>query len=251
MSVNNILALEKEIEELERLEKGPQEEVEEIEEEEAEEIEEVKTEETPEDKTWAKRYADLRRLQQTQAKKIKELEASQSKPASSITREQVEAWVKDNPKAADIIKSLASEVAPTNDVTQIKEELNRTKAMTAILKAHPDFEEITESDEFHEWADKQPANVQALVFSDKAEDVIWSLGFYKSQTEERADPKKNAAKLVKTKSGAEKPADASSKSYSESMVEKMSLEEYEKHEKAILEAQKSGNFVYDRSGGAR
>jgi len=255
MSIRNITALEKEIEELERLQNGnpePEEVEEEVEEQETGTSAKPQEEAPAEEKGWAKRYGDLRRLQQAQAKELKELKAKKSEPApSAITKEQVEDWVKNNPKAADIVRTLAREVTPVEDVSEIKEEIARTKAMSAILKSHPDFEEITESDEFHDWADKQPASVQALVFSDKAEDVVWALSFYKSQTGEKTDPKKDAAKLVKTKSAVEKPADASSKSYSESMVEKMSLEEYEKHEKAILEAQRNGNFVYDRSGGAR
>lgn len=248
--MNNIAALEKEIEELERLEQGNPEP--EVEEEEVEEVvEDTPEEPSSEEKTWKERYSNLRRLQQKQAEELKQIKSAPPATQSSITKEQVEAWVKDNPKAADIVRALAKEVSPLEDVTQIQEEIAHTKSMSKILKSHADFEEITSSDEFHEWADKQPANVQSLVFSSNAEDVIWALNFYKSTLGEKTDPKKNAAKLVKTKTGAEQPADTGSKTYSESMVEKMSLEEYEKHEKAILEAQKSGKFVYDRSGGAR
>lgn len=252
MTLRSVLALEKEIEELERQEHGNPEPDEEEEEGEVVEPSTPASTETNEEKGWAKRYADLRRLQQATAEENKRLKAEKNDSATpSVTREQVEAWVKSNPKAADIVKALALEVSPKGDVEEIKEEIAKTRAMNTILKAHADFEEVTESDEFHEWADKQPASVQALVYSDKAEDVIWALDFYKSQKDKGTDPKKSAARLVKTKTNADKPTDENSRTYSESMVEKMSLADYEKHEKAILEAQKNGNFIYDRSGGAR
>lgn len=205
---------------------------------------------TEEDKSWAKRYADLRTLQQKTAKELKEAREAQRQPAT-ITEEQVKEWVEKNPKAAEIIKALSVQTAPMEDINVIREEFTRTKALNTITKAHPDFDEVTESQEFHDWADKQPQNVQNLIFSESPDDVIWALNFYKQSMRPTVDTKKDAAKLVKTKTGTERPSDKSSPVYSESMVQKMSLAEYEKHEESILASQKSGDFVYDLSGGAR
>lgn len=259
MSLRSVSALEKEIEELEKQaglkpEEDPRTE-EEVEEAPITEVkaEEVKTETKPqsdEDKSWAKRYADLRTLQQKTAARVKELEAQRTAP-SVVTEEQVKEWIKTNPKAAEIIKAIAVQSTPTEDLVEIKQELAQAKARQTILKAHADFEEIIEADEFHEWADKQPARVQELIFSDKPDDVIWALNFYKEQSAPKVDAKKDAARQVKSKSGTEAPSDRSSTVYTESMVQKMSLTEYEKHEEAILKAQKTGNFVYDLSGAAR
>ena len=205
---------------------------------------------TGEDKGWAKRYADLRTLQQKTAARVKELEAERARP-SAVTEEQVKEWIKTNPKAADIIRAIAVQATPSEDLEQIKSEIAQSKARQTILKAHPDFEEITEADAFHEWADKQPVRVQELIFSDKPDDVIWALSFYKEQAAPKADTRKDAARQVKTKSGTEAPSDRSTPVYSESMVQKMSLAEYEKHEAAIFASQKAGTFVYDLSGAAR
>jgi hypothetical protein len=46
-------------------------------------------------------------------------------------------------------------------------------------------------------------------------------------------------------------ADNTSGSFTESQVQKMSPQEYEAKSDAIMEAIRSGKFVYDVSGGAR
>ena len=257
MSLRSVTQLEEEIAALEKEALGVKEDPE------PEKEPEVKQEEKPEpqnkteapatdpeEKGWAKRYADLRTLQQKTAARVKELEAAQTKPAA-VTEEQVKEWIKTNPKAADIIKAIAVQSTPVQDLEQIKQEIAQSKARQQISKVHPDFDDIVESDEFHKWADTQPSRIQDLIFSDKPDDVIWSLTFYKEQTAPKADAKKDAARLVKTKSGAEAPSDRSTPVYSESVVQKMSLAEYEKNEAAILASQKAGNFIYDLSGGAR
>lgn len=258
MTLKSVALLEKEIEELEKAhglkpEADPEpedtEETEEVVEEVSQPETTTTTEESKDDETWKSRYANLRRLQQKQAEELNSLKSQKQTPPT-ITAEQVAEWVKANPKAADIVKALALEVSPIEDVSQIKEEIERTKAMAKILKTHPDFEEVTESSAFVDWAEAQPQRLQEIIYSDKADDVIWALNLYKSSLE-KVDPKKDAAKLVKTKAGATEPASKSSPVYSESMVQKMSLQEYEKHEEAILDAQRKGNFVYDLSGGAR
>jgi hypothetical protein len=252
MSLRSVEALEKEIEELEKGTLPAPDEKEETAEPAVAPVVDAPKEPaaTDEDKSWAKRYADLRTLQQKTAKELKEAREAQRQPAT-ITEEQVKEWVEKNPKAAEIIKALAVQTAPIEDITTIREEFTRTKALNAITKAHPDFDEVTGSDEFHEWADKQPQNVQNLIFSDSPDDVVWALNFYKQSLRPTVDTKKDAAKLVKTKTASESPSDKSTPVYSESMVQRMSLSDYEKHEEGILAAQKSGNFIYDLSGGAR
>jgi hypothetical protein len=257
MTLRSVSALEKEIEELEKQAGMTQEEPEadEVDEpvaavEVPSEPEPVKEATDPEEKNWAKRYADLRTLQQKTAAQLKEALAQKTTP-SAVTEDQVKDWIKTNPKAAEIIKAIAVKSTPVEDLEEIKLEIAQTKARNTIMKAHPDFDDITDSDAFHEWADLQPPRVQELIFSDKPDDVVWALSFYKEQARPKVDTKRDAAKQVRTKSGTDAPSDKSSPVYSESMVQKMSLTEYEKHEAAILTSQKSGNFLYDLSGAAR
>jgi anti-sigma28 factor (negative regulator of flagellin synthesis) len=63
---------------------------------------------------------------------------------------------------------------------------------------------------------------------------------------------KNAASAVTTRrTTARVDADNTSGSFTESQVQKMSPQEYEAKSDAIMEAIRSGKFVYDVSGGAR
>lgn len=223
---------------------------------------EPKKEEAPlsqEEETFKKRYSDLRRHSQKQADQIKQLEArieamENNKNSPDLpSAEEAEAWAKANPKAAAIIRALANEqVAPKNDdVLAIKQELERNKQEIRIKKVHPDFEDITSDDAFHDWAEAQTQSVQKLIYEGDADDVIWALSLYKKEIAKDTSHK-DAAKAVSKKAVSTAPNDDGGKrTFTESQVQKMTLQEYEKNETAIQEAVKNGSFVYDLSGGAR
>ena len=62
----------------------------------------------------------------------------------------------------------------------------------------------------------------------------------------------SAAKAVSPKRGRSTPqADATASYLKESVVNRMSTREYEKNQDKIMEAIRTGQFVYDISGGAR
>jgi len=218
---------------------------------------------TKEEETWKKRYADLRRSSQKQADETKrlaqELEALKQNKGPSVdlsSPEEAEKWSKENPKAAAIIRALANEqvvnTAPkSDDVASIRNELEKNKQEARIRKVHPDFEDVTSDDKFHDWAETQTPSVQKLIYDGDAEDVIWALSLYKKEgafTE--SNPKRDAAKVVSNKVSSV-PAETGKKSFTESQVQKMSMSEYEKNESAIVDSQRNGTFVYDLSGAAR
>ena len=63
---------------------------------------------------------------------------------------------------------------------------------------------------------------------------------------------KDAAKSVATKNSRSKPQEDDTGSFiKESVVQKMSPQEYEKRADEIMEAIRTGKFVYDVSGSAR
>ena len=263
--LRSVQQLEAEIAELEKrgqpveVEEEEPEVEEEVEEPEITEVEKEEIEEpvSKEEETFKKRYSDLRRHSQKLADDLKELQAklksSTSVDAGLPTAEEAAEWVKANPKAAAIIRSIASNETSSNldDVQAIKEKLNRAEQEAKINKAHPDFEQITSENEFHDWADEQPESVQRLIFSNDAADVIWAVSQYKKDTTKAPSAKKEAAKAVSSKASSVEPADQSKGRFTESQISKMSMSEYEKNEAAIQEAISSGKFVYDLSGGAR
>lgn len=254
----SVQRLEAELAELEKESQTSVEQEEELETE-APEPKKVEAHVDQEEETFKKRYADLRRHSQKQSNELKEalsrIEAlEKAKNAPDLpSAEEAEAWAKANPKAAAIIRALANEQVGTknDDVRAIQQELERTKQETRIKKVHPDFEDITSADEFHDWAENQTQSVQKLIYEGDADDVIWAISLYKKETNTE-NPNKHAAKAVSKKASSTAPNDDGGKrTFTESQVQKMSLQEYEKHETAIQEAVKNGSFIYDLSGGAR
>ena len=62
---------------------------------------------------------------------------------------------------------------------------------------------------------------------------------------------KSAASAVYTKSKASPTSDESTNYLRESQVDKMTDKEYAKNQEGIMEAMRTGKFVYDLSGAAR
>ena len=124
------------------------------------------------------------------------------------------------------------------------------------MQIHPDFDEIRDSDEFHTWAEEQPKWVQDALYENDndARSAARAIDLYKADmgiSKKKSKSNKDAASAVSTKSRS-KPQDDESNSYlKESDVEKMSPQEYEKRADEIMDAIRSGKFVYDLSGSAR
>lgn len=236
-----------------------------------------------EEKTFKKRYGDLRRYQQQKDKeykeRIEELESKLEKLSSQPTEEEIpstirelEAWQEKNPKAASLMQTLIQQEAEKlfkeakMDLETIKSEQKKAekeKGLREIKKAHSDFDELQEDDEFHDWVEEQPKWVQQALYenNDDPKSVIRVLDLYKADMglvkaktkEAETSSTKAAASDVKTKGSTRVDVDtqdAGSK-IRESWVHKLSAKEYEKNEDRIMEAMRSGNFVYDMTGGAR
>lgn len=230
---------------------------------------EVPAEDTPpvsaEEETYKKRYGDLRRHAQSKEKeledRIKELESKGDpnfKPPAS--EEEIEAWAEQFPDAAKIIKTIAEKEAKANqkdyaDLEAVRKEINRTKIEQKIASSHPDFSEIRENDEFHQWVAKQPTVVQNALY-DNEEDpdsIIYVLDSYKKATgktkevekQVKKEVEKQAAAAVKSSSSSSVEEDASKVKWSESKVYKLTDAQYEKYAEEIDKAQREGKFLYD------
>ena len=161
---------EEELEQLIKEQRG------EVEQEAAEPEEEEPT--TAEEKTFKKRYSDLRRHQQKQAEEFKTELAELKRQLSEATKkemklpksdEDIEQWAKDYPDVAAIVETIAMKKAREQS-TALEERLKaidemqmsatKEKAEAELMRLHPDFDEIRDSDEFHEWAETQPKWVQ-------------------------------------------------------------------------------------------
>ena len=137
-------------------------------------------------------------------------------------------------------------------------EAQKEKAEAELMRLHPDFGDIRDSDDFHDWAEEQPKWVQDALYENDndARSAARAIDLYKSDrnisknTKTKSD--KSAAMDIGTKATKTKvDTTEAGKKIRESDVQKMSAKQYEKQADTIMEAIRSGNFVYDISGSAR
>ena len=264
--------IKKDEEELKELMKVAKGESEEPTEEKKEEEEEPKN---AEERTFKKRYGDLRRYSQEKEKdfqkQIDELksqlsQATQKEMKLPKSDEDIEAWAKEYPDVAKIVESIAMKKAKEQSTTLEKKlkEINefnqktvKERAEVELMKIHPDFDTIRDSDDFHNWAEEQPQWVQKALYENDndAKSAARAIDLYKADRnigrEEKSKNSKSAATQVKTKGEKTTPTVESNNKILESEVQKMSAKEYEKKSDVIMEAIRTGNFVYDISGSAR
>ena len=260
--------------------KRDEEELEQLKKEHAGEAEEVEAEEaeptSAEEKTFKKRYSDLRRHQQKQAEEFKaELAAMKSQLEKATKKEMklpksdedIETWAAEYPDVAAIVETIAMKKAAEQStaleermkaIDEMQTSATKEKAEAALMQMHPDFDEIRDSDEFHNWAEEQPKWVQDALYDNDndARSAARAIDLYKADMgiaeAKKSKSGKDAAKSVTAKNTRNKPQEDESSTYlRESQVEKMSAHEYEKHADEIMEAIRSGKFIYDLSGSAR
>ena len=228
-----------------------------------------------EERTFKKRYGDLRRHSQEKEKEYKKkLQDLESQLATATKKEMklpksdedIEAWAKEYPDVAKIVETIAIKKAREQSaeledrikrIDEMNESATKERAEVELLKLHPDFEEIRDSDDFHEWAEEQPKWVQVALYEndDDARSAARAIDLYKADKnitkKSKGDNTKEAARAVNTKSKVSTPTETNNTMIKESDVQNMSAEDYEKNSDVIMEAIRSGNFLYDISGSAR
>ena len=227
-----------------------------------------------EEQTFKKRYGDLRRhladKEKSFADQIDQLKnqldlATKNELVLPKSDEDIDAWAKKYPDVASIVETIATKKARetsqdldkrVKEIENLRESAKIEKAEAELLALHPDFNEIREQDEFHDWAEKQPKWIQDALYENSTDAKAASrvIDLYKADKgiSTKSNVDLSAAKAVTPKRGRSTPqADATASYLKESVVNKMSTREYEKNQDKIMEAIRTGKFVYDISGGAR
>ena len=243
----------------------------------SEKVEAVEDEEpaNAEEKSYKKRYADLRRGSQKAKEDLEtRINALETQLKQSTAQEMqlpksdedIDAWAKEYPDVAAIVETIAIKKAreqqagladKVKEIDEMRETASRERAEVDLLKAHPDFGEIRDSDDFHNWAEEQPKWVQDALYENDndARSAARAIDLYKADMNiktKKPSGNKDAAKSVNTRNSRSQPdATSNNNKLSESKVNKMSTKEYEKHQDEIMEAIRGGNFIYDISGSAR
>jgi len=228
-----------------------------------------------EDKSFKKRYGDLRRHVQEKEKtwedKFAKLEAQLEQATRKEMRlpksdEDIEAWATKYPDVAAIVETIAVKKAReqsqgleerVKEIDEMRANAAREKAEAQLMQAHPDFGTIRDSDEFHEWVEEQPKWVQDALYENDsdARSAARAIDLYKADMgikTKKTSNNRDAARSVGNRSERSAP-DTESKVgvFSESQVNKMSSQEYEKLSDEIMESIRTGKFVYVMSGNAR
>ena len=228
-----------------------------------------------EEKTFKKRYSDLRRHQQKQAEEFKTELAELKRQLADATKkemklpksdEDIEEWAKEYPDVAAIVETIAMKKASEQSsaleerikaIDEMQSSATKEKAEAELMRLHPDFDDIRDSDEFHEWAESQPKWIQDALYENDndARSAARAIDLYKADMgigKKKSKSDKEAAKSVATKNSRSKPQENEEASYlKESDVQRMSAAEYENRSDEIMEAIRSGKFIYDISGSAR
>ena len=225
-----------------------------------------------EEKSFKKRYGDLRRHMQEKEKewdeKFQAFEARLEKESIVPPKsdEDIEQWAKEYPDIAGVVETIAAKKAQEmfnkadaklKELDKVQTEAQRVKAENTIRKSHEDFDDLRASDEFHSWVDEQPKWVQDALYenSDDPASVVRVIDLYKvdkglTKTAKKAKAK-DAASTVTKRSKTEIDVEDANDVIRESEVAKMSDKEFEANSDDINKAIRSGKFVYDISGKAR
>ena len=225
-----------------------------------------------EEKSFKKRYGDLRRHMAEKEKdwqeRISAIESYQNGDSIVAPKsdQDIEEWAAQNPDVAGIVETIAAKKAKEmfskaetrlQHLDEMQSETLRKTAESIIVESHSDFVKIRESDDFHDWADEQPKWVQDAVYenADDARSVVRVLDLYKIDKGMTKEAKKAntkaAASMVSKTSKTKVDANDVDGQIRESDVAKMSSKDFETNMDDINKAMRNGKFVYDISGSAR
>jgi DNA repair exonuclease SbcCD ATPase subunit len=231
--------------------------------------------ESAEEKSFKKRYGDLRRHSQQQQTQLQsQIDALKAQLEQSTTKQikfpkteaELNEWAAQYPDVAKIVETIAMKKAKEQakeiedrfrQLDEREQQTAKERAETELMRLHPDFGSIRDDDAFHDWVEEQPKWVQQALYENDtdAKAAARAIDLYKADKgikTKKESSSKDAAQSVGTRGARSTPASEDTNgTFYESQVSKMSTHEYEANQEAISKAIKSGKFVYDLSGSAR
>ena len=225
-----------------------------------------------EEKSFKKRYGDLRRHMSDKEKEWNErFEALENKSKREgivppKSDEDIEKWAEQYPDVAGIVETIAAKKAQEmfnkaesrlQELDDAHSEAQRVKAENIIRRSHEDFDELRQADQFHDWADAQPKWVKDALYEnmDDPASVVRVIDLYKIDNgmtiSAKKQSKKAAASTVAKGSRTSIDEKGVQGTIKESDVSRMSSKEFEEKQDQINEAMRNGKFVYDITGSAR
>ena len=223
---------------------------------------------TAEDRVFKKRYDDLKRHYDSTIQKHKEdlaslkaqLESSTHQFVPPKSKEELESWRREYPDVYQMIETIAITKADArakevedkySSLQKQQEQIAKEKAEVELLKIHPDFNDLRQKDDFHQWAENQDPTIQGWLYENtsNAKLAARAIDLYKMDRgisslskQEEKDIKREAAKAIsKTKKSTDSDV-PKKKVWTISEISKLKPYEYERYEKEIDLARAEGRI---------
>ena len=245
------------------------EEVEAAEVQEEQEVKETKAKDKPYKRPdYKKRYDDLKRHYDSKLNEFKQREQElldqaregQPKYTPPKSEEELAEFKKKYPDVYDVVETVASMQSESRAKTleekvkllqEREQELVRLDAEKELKSRHPDFDDIRNSDDFHDWAKAQPESIQSWIYSNASDPEAASraLDLFKSDMGINSPKKKSsagskskasAADMVSAKTTNVEPKQA--KIWTEKEILALSPAEFDRLEKEIDKAWEEGRI---------
>jgi len=224
--------------------------------------------ENAEDRVFKKRYDDLKKHYDSTLFKHKDevrtlrtqLETSTKEFVPPKSKLELEAWRKEYPDVYEMVETIAMTKADTRakemeekyqSLQAQQEQISKEKAEVELLRIHPDFSDLRQEDDFHEWAGKQDPTIQGWLYENTSNATLAAraIDLYKMDRgisdlskKESTNLKKEAAKAIsKTKKAVESDL-PTKKIWSNSEIGKMDRRTFAKFEAEIDEASREGRI---------
>ena len=216
---------------------------------------------------YKKRYDDLKKHYDSKLNEFKSREeellsqVKQPDYKAPKTEEELEKFKSEYPDVYEVVETVAHLQSESKAkvleerLSKLQErelQLVRQDAEKRLMDKHPDFGDIRNSDDFHEWAKEQHESIQAWVYDndDDADLASRALDLFKRDigmdvtetTKSDSKPtRQSAADMVSTKTTSIEPMQE--KIWSEKEIAAMSVVEFDKYEKEISDAMQEGRIV--------
>lgn len=217
---------------------------------------------------YKKRYDDLKKHYDSKLNEFKSREqelldeSAKNRPdyIAPKSPEELERFKTDYPDVYEVVETVAHMQSETkakvleerlSKLQERETQLVRQDAEKRLVERHPDFEDIRNSDDFHEWAKEQHASIQAWVYdnTDDADLASRALDLFKkdfgidvptTKSSSKKPTRQSAADMVSTKTTSIEPTQERVWSLRE--IEAMSVQEFDKFETEISDAMQEGRI---------
>jgi len=217
---------------------------------------------------YKKRYDDLKKHYDNKLNEFKSREqelieeATQNRTDYKAPKspEELEEFKNNYPDVYEVVETVAHMQSETkakvleerlSKLQERETQLIRQDAEKRLMERHSDFEDIRNSDDFHEWAKGQHSSIQAWVYDNNNDADLASraLDLFKkdigmdvptTKSSSKKPTKQSAADMVSTKTTSIEPTQE--KVWSLREIEAMSVQEFDKHEVAISDAMQEGRI---------